>query len=222
METKFYNKKAVIFDLDGTIADTLGAITEAINLTMQKFGFPDRSVEDVRRAIGNGATMLVKRLLPEDKSSDEALVLRVRKCYDEMYALTYMNSTDTYDGIKETVNELSRRGIKIAVFSNKQDEYVKKLTKQYFDGKTISVSRGQTDLPIKPNIAGLVKILDELDVSPGECVFVGDSGVDIQTAKNAEMDFIGVSWGFVGREKLLLDGARVIIDNPNEILDLIN
>jgi phosphoglycolate phosphatase len=133
-----------------------------------------------------------------------------------------METTETYDGIKETLHSLKNDlGIKIAVFSNKQDEYVKNLTKQYFPDDTVSVSRGQTDLPIKPDTAGLMKILEELNVSTDECIFVGDSGVDVETAKNANMDFIGVSWGFWGRERLAESGARTIIDQPEEFLSII-
>lgn len=222
MQSYFNNKKAIVFDLDGTIADTIEAIAKAVNMTMRYFGYPTHDVETVRRAVGNGATTLIKRLIPSELSDDNKLIMTVRYKYDEMYALTYMETTETYDGIKEALHSLKRDlGIKIAVFSNKQDEYVKNLTKQYFPDDTVSVARGQTDLPIKPDTAGLMKILEELNVSTDECIFVGDSGVDVETAKNANMDFIGVSWGFWGRERLAESGARTIIDRPEEFLSII-
>ena len=222
MITELRNKKAVIFDLDGTIADTVSAITEAVNMTMERFSFPVHTVDQVRAAIGNGATTLVRRLIPEGFRDDTELVLRVRRVYDEMYALTYMHSTDTYDGIDEALRFLEyNRGLKLAVFSNKQDEYVKALCNQYFPDGIISGARGQTELPIKPDIAGLLKVVDDLGVTLDECVYVGDSEVDVKTAENAGVDFIGVSWGFVGRDVLAANGATTIIDRPEQLLDLI-
>ena len=217
----FKNKKAVIFDLDGTLADTISAISNAVNLTLKEFSYPEQDEKTVLNAVGNGATNLIRRLVPEELKNDTELVIKVRKRYDEMYALTYMQTKEMYDGMKEAVYALKERGIKVAVFSNKQDEYVKSLSKEFFPDGTVSVALGQTDLPIKPDIAGLIKILDELGVTPDECVFVGDSGVDVQTAKNADMDFIGVAWGFWGKERLIESGAEVIVDTPAEMAEII-
>ena len=222
MTNVFKNKKAVVFDLDGTLSDTISAIARAVNLTMDHFGYPTHDEGAVRRAVGNGATTLIRRLMPTELADNDELVLAARKKYDDMYALTYMETTDTYDGVKEAVRALKDKGLKIAVFSNKQDEYVKALIKQYFPDDTVTVARGQTDLPIKPDISGLVKILEQLEVSADECVFVGDSGVDVKTAQNADMDFIGVSWGFWGRERLAESGSEVIIDDPEEFIKIIN
>lgn len=222
MKTGFKNKKAIIFDLDGTLADTIGAITEAVNFTMEHFGYPTRSENDVLNAIGNGATTLIRLLMPKDLSQNDELVLQVRKKYDDMYALTYLNTKETYCGIKETIKVLAfEKKFKLAVFSNKQDIYVKALTEQFFPDGAVSVARGQTELPIKPNISGLQKILEELDVSIEESVFVGDSEVDVKTAENADMDFIGVSWGFSGKERLMASGAQTVIDSPNEMLNIL-
>jgi phosphoglycolate phosphatase len=223
MTERFNNKKAVIFDLDGTLANTISAIAHAVNLTMKHFGYPERDEATVLNAVGNGATNLIRRLVPVKIAAEEELVLRSRNKYDEMYALTYMETKEMYDGIAEAVRILhEEKGLKIAVFSNKQDEYVKSLTDQFFPDGTVSVSRGQTDLPIKPDIAGLIKILEELGVTPAECVFVGDSGVDTETAKNADMDFIGVAWGFWGKERMLASGAKTVIDKPEELVNIIN
>lgn len=221
MSAIFKNKKAVIFDLDGTLADTISAISQAVNLTMREFSYPEHDEKTVLNAVGNGATNLIRRLMPADCRDDMELVHKVRNRYDEMYALTYMQTKEMYEGIREAVYDLKSRGIKIAVFSNKQDAYVKSLTDQFFPDGTVSVARGQTDLPIKPDIAGLIKVLDELQVNADECVFVGDSGVDVQTAKNAGMDFIGVAWGFWGKERLIESGADVIVDTPMEMTEII-
>ena len=222
MKAVFKNKKAVIFDLDGTIADTVSAIAEAVNMTMESFLFPIHTDDEVRNAIGNGATTLIRRLVPEEVRNDEALVLRVRKVYDEMYALTYMHSDKMYDGIYDTLRFLKdNRGLKLAVFSNKQDEYVKALCKQYFSDGIIDVSRGQTDLPIKPDISGLLKVVEELGVTLDECVYVGDSEVDVKTAGNANVDFVGVWWGFLGEESLVANGATTVIDHPRQLIGVI-
>ncbi len=223
MKTNFTNKKAVIFDLDGTIADTINAIAKAVNLTMKNFGYPERTESDVRGAIGNGATNLIRRLVPYEISSDSAKVSLVRQDYDKMYALTYLETRELYDGMYECIKELvEKRNLNVAVFSNKQDVYVKKLCGNFFKNGEIRIALGQTDLPIKPDIAGLVKIMDELGVSSDECVFVGDSEVDQKTAENAQMDFIGVAWGYAGEERLALSGAEIIINHPKEILDIIS
>ena len=215
-------KKALIFDLDGTLADTLGAIAEAVNMTLEKFNYPRKNEDEVRYAIGDGARMLVKRLMPAPDSMNDDKVSDVLKCYNGMYAQTYLHTTEMYDGVEDTVWELYSRGMKIAVFSNKQDAYVKGVVEQVFPEGTILVARGQTDnVPVKPDPAGVSIVLGELGVAADECVFVGDSGIDLKTAENSGMDFIGVSWGFWGRERMADAGAEVIIDRPDEILNII-
>jgi phosphoglycolate phosphatase len=222
VEKIFNNKKAVIFDLDGTLADTIDAIAEAVNMTLEYFGYPTKTTDEVRAAVGNGAKMIIRRTIPAEYYDDDETVLKVLKKYDEMYAITYSHTNKMYDGMREALVELYRSGKKIAIFSNKQDAYVKGLSEIYFSDGTISMALGQTDLPVKPDIAGLKLIMDKLGVAVDDCVFVGDSGVDLATARNANMDCIRVSWGFVGREGLVLKGADCIIDHPSELLNLIN
>ena len=217
----FENKKAIIFDLDGTLADTIDAIAEAVNMTLEYFGYPQRTTDEVRAAVGNGARMIIRRTIPSELYDDEETITKVLKKYDEMYALTYSHSDKMYDGMREALIALHASGKKIAVFSNKQDAYVKGLSDIYFSDGTISMALGQTHLPVKPDIAGLKLIMDELGVTSDECVFVGDSGVDLATARNADMDCVCVSWGFVGREGLEAKGADCIIDHPSELLKLI-
>lgn len=218
----FNNKKLLIFDLDGTLADTIGAIADGVNMALTHFSYPTKTEDEVRRAIGNGARMLVKRLMPETEAEDDEKVSKVLACYNKMYEKTYLHTTEMYDGIEETVHKLIESGLTVAVFSNKQDAYVKGLVDQFFKNGEVTVARGQTDIPIKPDPAGVKLILDQLGVSPSECIFVGDSGVDLKTAQNSEMDFIGVAWGFCGRKELLELGADTVVDKPQEILKLIN
>lgn len=216
------NKKGIIFDLDGTLADTMSAITEAINMTMRHFSFPERTEPEVKKAIGNGARMLVKRLVPEEYAEDDDKINEALKHYNAMYALTYLHTTEMYDGMDETVRALLNKGIKVTVFSNKQDAYVKGLVKQFFQNGEISIAIGQTDdIPVKPDPTGVRMILDELSLTAEECVFVGDSGVDVKTAENSGMDFIGAAWGFCGREALEKLGADTVADTPNEITKIL-
>ena len=216
------NKKALIFDLDGTLADTLGAITEAINMTMDAYGFARKSDEQVKNAIGSGAKMLIKRLVLSDYPQYEGKIDEILSCYDDMYAKTYLGTREMYDGMKETVETLAEKGYLIAVLSNKPDPFTKGLVAQLFPHGEVAVTRGQTDLPIKPDPAGVRVVLDELGVTPDRCVFIGDSGVDYRTAVNSGMDFIGAGWGFWGRERLAEQGAEIIADEPREILTILN
>ena len=216
------NKKAIIFDFDGTLSDTVGAIAEAINLTMLRLGFNIKTQDEVLRAIGNGATIMIRRLIPENVSGDTEFVAYARSVYDEMYAKTYLHTVDTYEGIIPMLASLHNdKGMKIAVFSNKQDPYVKGLCDQLFSKDIISYALGQTELPIKPDPSGVFRILDALEVTAEECVFVGDSEVDYHTAKNAGIDFIGVTWGYAGRDRLIACGSEHLADKAEEILEII-
>ena len=215
------NKKLLIFDLDGTLSDTIGAIAEAVNLTLASFSYPQKSEEQVRRAVGNGARMIIKRLMPEECAENEEMVSETLCKYNEMYGTTYLHTTEMYDGVRDMILELAKKGFRIAVYSNKQDAYVKGLVSMYFPNGEVCVARGQTDIPIKPDPMGVNIILDELGVSASESVFVGDSGVDLKTAQNSGMDFIGVAWGFCGRRMLSDLGAEIIVDHPSEILRLL-
>jgi len=215
------NKKALIFDLDGTLADTLGAITEAINMTMTAYGLPVKDETEVRNAIGNGAKALIRRLVNTECGGDESKINKILECYDKMYSLTYLNTTEMYDGMRETIDILIKNGCLIAVLSNKPDGFVKGLAEQFFSNGEVAVARGQTDIPVKPDPTGVEIILKELGVSAEQCVFVGDSGVDLKTAQNSGMDFIGAGWGFWGKERLADAGASLIADTPIEILKIL-
>ncbi len=213
------NIKGLIFDLDGTIADTIEAIREGINDTMKHYGYPERSYEDVRCAIGNGARLLVKRCMPPEKAEDEVLVGEVFSYYHEAYKRTYLNTRACYDGIPETIAVLKKRGFRLAVLSNKQDEYTKGLISQLLPTDMMTVVMGQSDLPKKPDPTVPCLIAKELGLEPEECAMIGDSDVDIETAKNAGMTAIGCSWGYRGREVLVDAGADIVLDQPTDLLE---
>jgi len=212
--------KALIFDLDGTLADTIESIREAVNLTMEHFGYPIRSYEEVRLAIGSGARNLIAKTMPAEASQDDMQVDRVFAYYDEVYATTYLHADHCYEGMKEAVEELNRRGYRIAVLSNKQDVYVKALCQSLFMPEVIQIAQGQTELPHKPDPTVPLMIAKELGVQSAECAFVGDSDVDIYTAQNAGMLAVGCAWGYRGEEVLLECGADLILHHPSALTEI--
>ncbi len=214
--------KALIYDLDGTLADTLPSLCEAINMTMDHYAAPHRTCEDVRLAIGNGARMLVKRLLPDHLAADEDKVTEALDYYNSRYSETYASADRCYDGMKQAVITLSERGYKSAVLSNKPDRYTVELCKILFPESPFEIVRGQTDMPPKPDPTVPLLMAKSLGVAPEECAFIGDSEVDIRTAKNAGMMSVGCAWGFRDAELLHSEGADVVIDTPPQLLDIFN
>lgn len=211
-------KKLLIFDLDGTIADTICSIRDAINLTMDKYGLPRRDYEHVKRSVGNGARELVRRCLPDDMREDAELAERAFCDYDELYEQTYANIDGCYDGMSEAIHSLYEKGYMIAVLSNKQDAYVKKIIEILFPDGIMSYVAGQTELPKKPSPVVPLMIAESLGVKPENCAFIGDSDVDVLTGKNAGMTSVGCSWGYRPRETL--EGADFVIDSPAELMEI--
>lgn len=205
----------VIFDLDGTLLNTLEDLKNSTNFALSEFGFPERSLEEVRSFVGNGVRKLIERAVPQscDKETTEKCLEIFKKNYSEnMY-----NNTAPYNSILEILKDLRNNGLKIGVVSNKFDSAVKELCKKYFED-LVDIAIGQAgDVPKKPAPDGVLKAIKLLGAE--NIVYVGDSGVDVQTAKNANIPCIGVTWGF--RDKKDLKGADFIIDNPHDIINII-
>lgn len=214
-----HTARLLILDLDGTLADTLDALCEAVNITMAAYGWPSKTREDIRVAIGNGARMLIARSMPRDKAQDTALVDRVLKDYDRNYAQTYMHTRECYPGIPETLSALRDRGYVLAVLSNKQDVFTKKLVSQLI-GPLASFVQGQTDMPKKPDPTVPLHIAKTLGFDPDRCAMIGDSDVDIQTGRNAGMMTVGCAWGFRGAPSLEAAGADRIAFRPEDLLTI--
>ena len=209
--------KAVIFDLDGTILDTLDDLADSVNFALQKHGLPVRENAEIRSFLGNGMVNLVK-LSAGDKAEDIAGILADFK---EYYAKHSADKTKPYDGVLETISALKEQGVKTAVLSNKGDFAVQPLVKRYFGG-LIERAQGENEAAgvlRKPNPDGVYKIMKELGVTEKETVFVGDSEVDILTAKNAGVDCVAVTWGFRDEKDLIENGAEKRISKPSELLD---
>ena len=214
-------KKVLIFDLDGTLADTLPSITRAINLAAVEFGYPERSCEDVRRAIGNGAWLLVKRLMPASEAQSDERVSEFLDCYERKYDLTYADADTCYDGMSDTLLELYKRGYMIAVLSNKQDKYVKPIAKQLIPAPMLSFAAGQREgYPKKPDPTVPLDIIKELGAELCGSAFIGDSDVDVKTGKNMGVTAVGCDWGYRPRAELIESGADFVVSRPEELLDI--
>ncbi len=212
--------KTLIFDLDGTLADTIWAIRAAVNNTMRHYGYREKSYDEVRASIGSGAKNLIKSIVPKEKTCDERHISEVLAYYDGEYERTYLMTDRCYPGMSETVAELHRRGYLLAILSNKPDRFVRGLAELLFPGGEISFAAGQSGLPIKPDPTAALLAAEKLGVKPSECAFIGDSDVDIMTAKNAGMMSVGCAWGYRGASVLRESGAGSIIYKPEELLSL--
>jgi len=209
----------VIFDLDGTLLDTLEDIKDTVNYALRQFGYPERTLEQVRLSVGNGTVWLLEKSLPMGGDTPE--FSDILACYMERYRSHPAEKTRPYDGVCELLRELSRREYKLAVVSNKPDKIVKSLVNKFFGG-VISVAIGDREgVRRKPAPDSVIAAEKELFSAPWECVYVGDSEVDLATAKNAGIDCISVSWGFRSREFLSQHGAVYMADKPADVAELV-
>ena len=210
--------KAVLFDFDGTIADTIPAIREGVNNTMRLYGYPEHSYAEILGFINHGARELIRQAMPADAAENPAQVDRVLADYDVQYRAVYRQTREAYAGVPELIDRLHRSGCRIGVLSNKQDEFVKQLSRQVLlPGSYDSAHGVAPGQPPKPDPYIPALIARELGVSLAECAMVGDSDVDIATAMNAGMTHIGVDWGYRDRSFLLAHGATRIAHTPDEV-----
>ncbi len=213
--------RLAIFDLDGTLLDTIGDLAEACNymLSLRELGSHTR--EEYAKMVGNGILNLVKRALPEELRTDE-YVMAARADFLDFYTANIDRHTRPYDGIYEVLRTLQDEGWSLAVASNKFDEGTQKLVRSIFPDIHFSAIYGNKEgFPLKPDAALLDLIIKECDADVATTWMIGDSGVDIQTAKNAEVRSIGCSWGFRPRTELEEFGADYIVDAPSEILQIL-
>ena len=211
----------VIFDLDGTLLDTLDDLAAAVNHALGELGFPLRSRDEVRQFVGNGVAKLMERALPAGANpADAARALTIFKDY---YTLHSKDRTAPYSGVPELLKTLRERGCKLAVVSNKFDGAVEPLMEDYFPG-LLDLSAGEDEdhgVPKKPHPAMVLRVMETLGADPVTTVYVGDSDVDIETAQNAALPCISVTWGFRTRDFLTQHGAAALASTPGELLTLI-
>lgn len=211
--------KAIIFDLDGTLLDTLEDLKNAVNAALEHYKMPRRSLDEVRSFVGNGLRNLMIRAVPDGEENpkfEEALSF-----LKDYYAVHCKDNTGPYPGIMEMLDELKERGITMAIVSNKIDSAVKELDKEYFNGYMSAAIGEMEGVARKPAPDTVLKALEECDLKPEDAIYVGDSDVDIATAKNTGIPCISVSWGFRDTAFLKEHGATQIIDNPAELLELV-
>ncbi len=205
---------AVLFDLDGTLIDSLADLGEAVNRMLAELGFPAHPAERCREFIGEGARRLVERALPEAARGDEALVERALALYQRHYAACWHEQTRVYPGVRELLRDLAGAGARLGVISNKPHEFTRLCVAHFFPETGFAVVLGQREgVPRKPDPAAGLEAAAALGVAPGACVYVGDSGVDMRFARAAGMRGIGVAWGFRSREELLVNGAAAVAEN---------
>ncbi len=214
--------KAIIFDLDGTLLDTLEDLADAVNRVLRERDFPTHSLDAYRYFVGNGSQMLVKRALPDSRRDDEAVV---RSCLDAFlrdYGQNWMIKTKPYDGVSAMLDALIGRGLKLAILSNKKDDITKKSVKELLSKWTFDAVIGQRDeVPAKPDPAAALEIARQLQMAPEEFIYLGDSAVDMKTAVAAGMFPVGVLWGFRTSEELLQGGAAALIGRPMDLLQVL-
>lgn len=197
--------KAAIFDMDGTILDTLEDLANAMNYELRKNGMPERTIDEVRRFVGNGIRKLVERAAPEHTA--ERKIDEITADFLEYYQQNCEKATKPYEGIAELVLTLRNAGIKTAVNSNKADAAVQALCEKYFAGLFDTAIGERDGIARKPAPDSVYEILCRFNLPKEEAVYIGDSDVDLNTAKNAGLDFIGADWGFRGKDFLLANGA---------------
>lgn len=213
-------KHAVIFDLDGTLLNTLGDLRAATNHALEVRGLPPHSMEEIRQFIGNGIRLLICRAMPE--GTPEAEIDAALDDFKAYYAAHIHDRTVPYDGIPELLTALRKRGIKVAVLSNKIDSASQQLIEYFFPGKTDVVFGEHVGVPRKPDPTSCRMVMQQLGVQPEQVLYVGDSGTDMQTAKNAGLYAVGVTWGFRSKEVLLKCGADVLVHRPEQILQILD
>ena len=213
--------KAVLFDLDGTLANSLDDLANATNYAIKKFGFPERNVDEYKYFAGDGMPKMIERALPQEHS-DGHTVSKILPVFLEYYGAHYCDNTRAYEGMPELVCRLKAKGIKVAVVTNKAQEMADMVVSKLY-GNWFDFVLGKRDgIPPKPDPTAALKTMEILGVKPNECVFVGDSKMDVMTGVNSGAYPVGVLWGFRKEDELILGGAKKIIQEPKELLAIID
>ena len=207
--------QTLLFDMDGTVLDTLGDLTAAINYTMRQYGEPEHTIDEIRSYVGNGVVKLLERSIPnghEAKNFDEQM-----KTYQDYYAIHDRDLTKPYDGILELMEWARQQGIRIGIVSNKHHSAVVELSEHFFGDLVDAAAGNKPGGKTKPDPTVVFDVMDELSAEPGTTVYIGDSDVDAATAANAGLDCILVSWGFRPKELLLEQKAKAVVDSVDEL-----
>ncbi len=212
--------RAVLFDLDGTLLDTLTDIGDAANVALQRCGFPMRNRDEYRFFVGDGVRTLFQRALPPESVND-AIVTQCVSAFRQEYAAGWNVRTRPYAGVPELLDELSRRRIRLSVLSNKPDDFTNRCVLHYLSKWRFEIVRGQREgVPLKPDPIAAREIADSMQVPTDRFLYLGDTSIDMLTAIRAGMCPVGALWGFRPREELESAGAQHLIERPQDLLDL--
>lgn len=217
------NFKAVIFDLDGTLLDSLADLANTLNSVLEKNGFRTHDIGKIRYLVGYGMGELVRKALPPEMQERQELIEKLKREMQEHYAETWMNNTLPYPGIAELLDWLATTPVKKGVLSNKPDRFTKLCAETLLGAwKFDCVSGHHPAIRHKPDPQGALAMAKEMDIDPARILYVGDSEVDMQTANAAGMYPLGVLWGFRTKEELLASGAKKLVEEPQEIIDILS
>ncbi|WFA10169.1 HAD family hydrolase [Tissierella sp. Yu-01] len=212
--------KGIIFDLDGTLLNTIEDISDSVNMALMEFEFPTHTYEEYKLKLGNGFRVLIEKSVPQ--GSDKDTIDKVLNLFTKIYKDNYHKKTKPYSGIIELLKMLDKKGYKLAINSNKRDDYTNSLSSKIFSQiPFVAVFGERREIPKKPNPTSTLEIIELMGLNNREVLFVGDSDTDILTANNAKVDSIGVTWGFRTYEELKNNGAAYIVSNPIEILNIV-
>lgn len=210
--------KAVIFDLDGTLVNSLYDLAASMNKALIAYGLPAHPDERYKKFVGSGRDILIERAVGKEKLTPQ-LKKDLVTFFDKDYALHCMDQTRPYDGISELLDSLYTAGVMTAVLSNKPDQFVKEMMGRLFPGFSFTLAWGKKpEYKAKPDPSALFAMLNEMNMQKKDCLYVGDSDVDVYTAQNAGLPFCGVEWGFRGREELIGAGAQAAVKTARELL----
>lgn len=213
--------KAILFDLDGTLLDSLKDIAVSMNAVLESLGFPQHPIDNYRTMVGDGVPMLAKRVLPQEARSESSIQECVSKMREE-YAVRWDVYTQPYPGIEAMLAAVEKADISKSVFSNKPDNFTQLAVSKFLASFTFSVVLGLKEgVPKKPNPSGALDIAKQVSIDPSEFLYVGDTNTDMQTASAAGMFPLGVQWGFRDKKELLENGALALVTRPDEILNFI-
>lgn len=212
--------KAVIFDLDGTLLNSLGDLAAASNYGLKKCGYKVHDVDKYKTFVGDGRYKLIERVLPEEQRTPETID-KVLSLFNEYYGEHMIDMTRPYEGIAQLLDELKAKGIKIAVVSNKPHEFTTEIVTKFFGDRFDIIFGHREGYKAKPDPAAVLEVIREFGFTKEECLYVGDSNVDIKTAKNSGLKSVGVLWGFRSKEELEKEGADYIAVNVDELKNLI-
>lgn len=215
-------KKLAIFDLDGTLLDTIKDLGEAVNYALDRNGFHTHSVASYPYFVGNGVKRLIERALPEDARKKSSVVNTMLKDFKQYYNEHNTDRTKPYDGIPELLQELLDSGVQLAVASNKYQQATLKIINHFFpDIPWVAIQGQQEGVPVKPDPSIIFMILSQAKIAKQDTIYIGDSGIDMETARRACIDSIGVTWGFRPVKELKEYHANAIINRPQDIIPII-